>query len=233
MKLAVISDIHGNHFGLRAVLKRIKSFKINKVLILGDFVGYYYWPEKVINMLSKFDCSAVAGNHEFLLKKSMEDKNFLHQVNVKYGNGIEQAIKKLSKKEIEWLTNLPENKIIHIEKETFFLCHGSPWNNNEYVYPNKFCKFKHRYSDYPYRWILQGHTHYPMIKKNEDSIIINPGSVGQPRDGSGKAQWAMIDIKNRITKFFNEVYNSEELLETVEKINPELPYLKNILIGKK
>lgn len=233
MKLAVISDIHGNHLGLRAVLEKIKALKIKRILILGDFVGYYYWPEIVINELCNFNYIAIKGNHEDILKNYLIDREYRNRINIKYGNGIDFAIKKIKKKDLDWLINLPEKKELKISGNNFLLCHGAPWDKNEYVYPNKFGKFRRKYLNLPFKWILQGHTHYPMIKVLPNSIVLNPGSVGQPRDGSVGAQWAMIDTKNNIAEQFCEKYDNSKIISKVKEINPELPYLANILKGKK
>ena len=233
MKIAVISDIHGNHLALKAVLKKIKTLRIKKILILGDFVGYYYWPEIVIKELNKFNYIAIKGNHEDMLKDYLSDKEVRKKINIKYGHGINFALKKLKKKDLDWLINLPDRKILRISGNNILLCHGAPWNKNEYIYPNKFYKFKKKYLEFPFKWILQGHTHYPMIQVLDNSIVVNPGSVGQPRDGSCGAQWAMIDTKNNIAEQFCEDYDNSKIISKVEEMNPEIPYLANILKGKK
>ena len=64
MKIAVLSDIHGNHIALQKVLNEIKNTNIRKIFIAGDFIGYYFWPKEVLSMISGLDVIAIQGNHE-------------------------------------------------------------------------------------------------------------------------------------------------------------------------
>ena len=69
MKVAVLSDIHGNHYALKEVLNIARNEKVEKLLVLGDIVGYYYHPEKVMDMIKDWDYELIKGNHEILLEK--------------------------------------------------------------------------------------------------------------------------------------------------------------------
>ena len=73
-----------------------------------------------------------------LIKNKEKLKHYIS----KYGNGIRIALKKLKRKHINFIKKLPNTKKITINKKKILLCHGSPWKNNEYIYPNKFIKFK-------------------------------------------------------------------------------------------
>lgn len=108
MKIGVISDIHGNHYALQEVLKVAKIEGIEKLLVLGDIVGYYYHPEIVLEMLSDWDCEIIKGNHEELLQALYEDKIDGEILKKKYGKGHEEALKK------PWRE--------YIEKVVFFTC---------------------------------------------------------------------------------------------------------------
>ena len=72
MKIAVLSDIHGNNFALDDVLKECKLENVEKLLILGDIVGYYYHPELVLKMLSEWEYEIIKGNHEVILQELHE-----------------------------------------------------------------------------------------------------------------------------------------------------------------
>ena len=74
MRIAFISDIHGNYDALKAVLKDIKKLKIDKVYCLGDIVNYYYEPHKCINILIRKKIKSIKGNHENILFKTLKNK---------------------------------------------------------------------------------------------------------------------------------------------------------------
>ena len=73
MRLAIISDIHGNYDALKAVLKDIKKFKINEIYCLGDIVNYYYEPHKCIDIFIKKKIKSIKGNHENILFKTLKN----------------------------------------------------------------------------------------------------------------------------------------------------------------
>ena len=69
MKIGVLSDIHGNHIALEAVLTEAVSLDINRLCVLGDMVGYYYHPDRVLEMLKAWPVDVIQGNHERMLRK--------------------------------------------------------------------------------------------------------------------------------------------------------------------
>ena len=79
------------------------------------------------------------------------------------------------------------------------------------------------------KWVVQGHTHYPMIRKFENISVINPGSVGQPRNKDQGAQWALLDTESDKIEHFCEQYDSSEVVMESKKRHPEIPYLADVL----
>ena len=72
MKIGVISDIHANIFALDNVLKEMSKYDVSKILVAGDLIGYYYWPKEVVSrLMTDEDVFCIAGNHEKLLKNSL------------------------------------------------------------------------------------------------------------------------------------------------------------------
>ena len=80
MKLAILSDIHGNHIALQTVLAAIKHYEIDKLVVAGDFVGYYFWPRDVIELLESWDIIAIRGNHEEMLIKAENNSEYLQPI---------------------------------------------------------------------------------------------------------------------------------------------------------
>ncbi len=230
LKLGILSDIHGNYFALEAVLNSARKHNVDMILIAGDFIGYYFWPKEVFNLLSSWKVTAVRGNHEELLEKAHDNPVFLNQINKIYGCGLRIALNTLSKSQIEWLISLPHPCEIIIDKLRILLCHGSPWNINQYVYPDLEDIVLSKLSMMDYNCIILGHTHYPMIIRHNASVIVNPGSVGQPRNREPGAHWAMIDSETLEINMFQEQYDIDKVIDQAMKREPELPYLSEVLV---
>jgi predicted phosphodiesterase len=93
MKVGVLSDIHGNHYALKKVLESARNEKVEKLLILGDLVGYYYHPEIVLSLISEWDYDIIKGNHEIILQELKENRLDSKELKTKYGSGHELALK--------------------------------------------------------------------------------------------------------------------------------------------
>ena len=232
MKVAVISDIHGNFDALVVVLEKAKSENVTHLLILGDIVGYYYHPEKIMDLLSQWSFDIIKGNHEKILEELMIDSSLNESIRLKYGSGHMEAIDKLTKDQLSFLINLPENKTVQFGEICLLMCHGSPWSNDFYIYPD--CKKEtiKKCDILGYDFVLIGHSHYPFAIKNENSILLNPGSVGQSRQTGAKASWCIINMDNSCVQFFITDYNTNNLLKEVSEKDPEIKYLTEILKRK-
>ena len=229
MKLGLLSDIHGNCYALKAVLDALKCKDVDTLIITGDFVGYYFWPAEVFNLLKNWDVVAVCGNHDRMLESAINDKSYRLKVLKKYGSGLDIALKELDKKTIRWLMHLPNLLRYETKDGDVLLCHGSPWDGDEYVYPDLNDESLNRYAGLKARWVVQGHTHYPMHKKIGDISVINPGSVGQPRNRQTGAQWALLDTESGEVTHFCEQYDLSKVIKESDKRHPEITYLTNIL----
>ena len=75
MKIGLLADIHANAHALEAVLKSAKEKKVEKLLCCGDYVGYYYEPDRVIALLDEWDWDGISGNHETMLLDWLNEKN--------------------------------------------------------------------------------------------------------------------------------------------------------------
>lgn len=220
MKICILSDIHGNYEALKKCIGEAKKDGIKTILCLGDYVGYYYEPEKCIDLLIKEKAICIKGNHEDIFLELLKNKKKLPLFIAKYGNGINLAIKKLNTKHINFIKKLKVNKEIVIDNLKFLLSHGSPWDPNLYIYPNKFKKYVDTFKKYKCDFILLGHTHIQMKKKMNKKIVLNPGSVGQPRDGDYLAKWAIIDTKTKKIIFKKTKFDSTSLVKKINNYDP-------------
>jgi putative phosphoesterase len=229
MKVGVISDIHGNHYALEAVLENAKKDGIEKLLVLGDIVGYYYHPEIVLNMLSEWDYEIIKGNHEVILQDLKENKIDPEVVKEKYGRGHEQALKNIDSETQEWLFSLPVQKTIIIDSVSFQLNHGSPSSINEYIYPDAAVLQLEKCDSKDHDFVLIGHSHYSFSFRCTNSTLINCGSVGQSRQKGGLASWAVINTANKSFEIKATPYNTTALLEEIKMFESTIGYSSKVL----
>ena len=232
MRLAILSDIHGNYDALNAVLEECKKYKIEQYLCLGDYVGYYYEPKKVWDRIHQLNGVKIKGNHEDLLNGSLSSRVIRNQIKEKYGTGHQVAQNQLSREEIKQLYNLPKKKLIQIRKYTFELNHGSPWDQSIYLYPDTDPEILEKANNPAIDFVLVGHSHYPFIKKLTHSTIINPGSVGQNRKKGGVASWAFVDLEEIKIKIISTKYRVKSLAKKVKINDPDKTYNYSILFRK-
>jgi predicted phosphodiesterase len=204
MKILIISDIHANLTALEAVLNDAGTF--DAVWCLGDLVGYGPDPNECVERVSSLpNLACVIGNHDAAALRRIEVDSF----NPEARSAILWTQQKLTAPNVAFLENLPETQTF----ELFTLVHGSPrqpvW---EYLLDTRTATVNFDHFDTPY--CLVGHTHLPMMYYlsedllsarliiSEDTTqlalapraILNPGSVGQPRDRDPRAAYAILDI---------------------------------------
>jgi putative phosphoesterase len=229
MKIALLGDIHGNDSALEAVLKAARSAGIYRLLITGDLIGYYFSPARVLELLEGWECDIVRGNHEDMLIEAMRRPSSLEKINAVYGSGIRLALEQLTSTQLNKVCNLPHPLRLNIDGKNILLCHGAPKDVNRYIYPNATHEVIEEISSGKSDLIVMGHTHYPMLIKHKDKILVNPGSVGQPRNRLPGAQWAILDTEDCSVQFKTEKYDYCALMKECEKLHPELPYLADVL----
>ena len=232
MKIAIISDIHGNFDALVEVLQGVKKEGIEHLIILGDIVGYYYHPDKIMDELSKWNCYIIKGNHEYILEKLIANPSIGESIRLKYGSGHQEAKKKLTSRQLGFLKNLPDTNSIQFNGVSIMMSHGSPWSNDYYIYPDCSRETLRKCDLKEYDFVLIGHSHYAFAVHNNSSILINPGSVGQSRQIGGKADWCIINTANKCFQFISTDYNVQNLLKEVSEKDPDVKYLTSILKRK-
>jgi predicted phosphodiesterase len=229
LKVAVLSDIHGNRFALEEVLKEALQIGVEKLLVLGDIVGYYYHPEVVLEMLSKWDYEIIKGNHEVLLQDLKEGKIDPEVMKKKYGRGHEQALIKIDSKTQDWLFSLPEQKSVRINNVYFQMNHGSPSSIDEYIYPDASIEQLEKCNSIQHDFVLIGHSHYAFSFRCANSTLINCGSVGQSRQKGGLAFWVVINTENKSFEIKATPYDVSQLLKEIEMFELKIGYSSKIL----
>lgn len=209
MKIGIISDIHSNIYGLKSVLKKLQNTDL--ILCAGDIVGYYTFVNEVIEEIRKKNIQSILGNHDaYLLKIIPAPDNPIKKKSIKYTKKI------ITKKNLDYLKKIADlSQELKIDNLKIKMYHGSPWNKFEgYIYPNyqNFNKFKHIDADL----IILGHTHWPMIKRVNKTIIVNPGSCGQPRDYNPKASFAIFDTKTKNISIKRVNYKIDQVCQAIQ-----------------
>lgn len=229
MKIGIISDIHGNHYALEQVLASAKQNKIDKLLILGDMVGYYYHPDTAMDMLKNWDYDLIRGNHERIMEQLAVGDIEISSLKEKYGTSHQIAIEKLSQPQFNELVNAPEKKVIEVDGVNILMCHGSNWDPNYYLYPDTSIKVLEKCNEPAMDFVVIGHSHYQFAYRNTKSTLINVGSVGQSRSVGGVANWAVINTLNKSFELKSTTYDTSRLLQEIKRVNPKVNYLQEIL----
>ena len=188
---AIISDIHGNSLAFEAVLKDIQSRGIEKIINLGDYFFGALEPERVAGLMRQNPMLCISGN---------TDREILQAIDSAFTkDGMDRVVTGLSAQSIAWLRGLPKTSICD---DLFFVCHGTPESDDEYLLEKVTPHGVFVYNDdelisktanIRQRIILCGHSHVNrVIYLSNDKIILNPGSVGLPAYlGTGEHRFAM------------------------------------------
>jgi putative phosphoesterase len=231
MRLAIISDVHANADALAAILRAISINEAEALVVAGDIVGYYFEPKRTLELLRGYEkpIYMVRGNHEEMLLRAFNSDAELAMITEKYGPGIQLALNQLSISEIKWITSLPHPLEINNLGCSILLCHGSPANPSQYIYPDTPLDCLLQRMNYIPDVLITGHTHYPMVKKFGTCLVVNPGSVGQPRNRVPGAHWAMLDTQTISAEQFVEPYDFSSIQASCMHLAPQLPYLSEVL----
>lgn len=233
MKIGLLGDIHGNAFALETVLNSAEKHSVEKLLITGDFVGYYFQPKKVLDLLSNWDYKAVKGNHEVMLCRSRLDSEYLLDIDSRYGSGVRTALEELTEDELDKLCSFPHPLSITLDNRQILLCHGSPHDIDVYLYPDTDLSVLDEQILTDFDVIVTGHTHYPMSRViSKHTMIVNPGSVGQPRNRRPGAHWAILDTKTLQVSFYCDHYDTTSLLKECKRRHPGLNFLSEVILRK-
>lgn len=230
MKIAVISDIHANIEALDRVLRDIDANGCSLILLLGDLVGYYYDSKEVVTRVRQDDrFTVIRGNHEEIFARCLIDDEFDKKMYLKYGSGYRSCRDTLSQDDIDWLIALPSDKTLEIEGVRIGMFHGSDKSTGEYIYPDVASDRLDRMIK-GFDFIFLGHTHYPVVFAQGETTIVNPGSVGQPRDIGSLASYVILNTQNNSVALKRVPFPSFALRFQCEKNDPQYPYLSEVFL---
>ncbi len=225
MRVAVLSDIHANLVALDAVIASFGS--VDAVWHLGDVVGYGPEPDGVVERLGEIGAVGVRGNHD----AAAAGGNEIDWFNPEAKAAMQWTRRRISGPTRHWLESLP---LTHTA-DRFMLVHGSPreplW---EYIVSVPIARANLAALATPFG--LYGHTHLPMVFAEKDGrveqiepgtgssfslagrrALVNPGSVGQPRDGITTASYLLIDTDAERCTWQRTPYDIEAVQATMTK----------------
>ena len=225
MRIAVLSDIHGNLPALEAVLATFRPY--DAIWQLGDVVGYGPQPNEVVALLASEKALGVRGNHDSAAVGELDTDAF----NDDARTAIEWTMGELTDETRTWLANLNQRE----ELEGFTLVHGSPRDPTwEYVYAVSIARAN--ISRFSTTHCLVGHTHVPLVYRqagtkiepwvpragsqfgfDERRALINPGSVGQPRDGDPRASGMLLDTEQMTAEWRRVEYPIEKVQKLMQQ----------------
>jgi len=187
MRILILADIHGNWPALKALQE-----PCDVCLCLGDLVDYALDPAPCIDWVRRNAHHVVRGNH---------DHGAAQNVTVQGRNGFRYLTsvtrpltrERLGEDDLRYLSRLPLTQMLTLDDTRFLLVHATPRDPlDEYAKPDvEF--WERRLRDVEADVICVGHTHQPYVLQVGDKLVINPGSIGQPRDGDPRASYAVID----------------------------------------
>lgn len=209
MRYAILSDVHGNLEAFQAVLDNVETEDIQKIIFLGDIVGYGANPKECMDILREKTSDVVAGNHDWAAAGKTNLQNF----NSVAREAIEWTISALSKEHLDFLAQLPLKK----EEDCFSFAHSSPLHPQEWNYIFSGYEALRNLQTLKKNLCFVGHSHIPtvflltefeelffstsfseIILEENVSFLINVGSVGQPRDSSHLASYGILDTEKKV-----------------------------------
>ncbi|MEQ8856460.1 YfcE family phosphodiesterase [Gimesia sp.] len=187
MRVLVISDIHSNW----AALSSLKE-EFDYCLCIGDLVDYGTDPVPCIEWVKQHATACVRGNHDHAVAQRVEAKGSTGFRKLAcFTRPLHWDL--LDRVRMKYLARLPISQQITIEGVTFYLVHGTPRDPlDEYLGENE-AGWTSRLQGINANFVCVGHTHLPFHLDLGDKQVINPGSVGQPRDGDPRCSYAIIE----------------------------------------
>ncbi|QDT65567.1 metallophosphoesterase family protein [Calycomorphotria hydatis] len=211
MKILLLADIHSNWPALAAIQESFDA-----CLFAGDLVDYGPHPTECINWAMKHVTAGIRGNHDHAVAQRIAGK----------GKGTYRAWsseirplqwKSLNGRQMKYLARLPLTKHLHLGDQSFYLVHGTPRDPLDEYLGAQPEVWENRLEGIDADFVVVGHTHIPFAIEVGKTTVINPGSVGQPRDGNPHAAYAIIE--NGRVEFRRVEYDVNQTIQAIEQLS--------------
>jgi putative phosphoesterase len=236
-RLALITDIHGNHLALKAVLDDIKKRGVDAVYCLGDLVGYAPFPNEVVDIIRQKGIPTLMGNYDdgvgfdrFICGCDFpnDEARLEGEKSLAWTKGHMTGDNKA------FLRSLPEEIRIEDDGRSILLVHGSPRALNEDIpqdTPEETLDeiFKQAKADV----LCVGHTHKPFYRLFKGNWVINAGSVGRPKHGDPNAVYCLLTIDKQLQIEFPKVsYDAEAVAKAILAAGLPSAFAEQVRTGK-
>ncbi len=212
MRILLISDIHGNWPALQAVATEPHDL----CLCLGDLVDYGLDPAPCIDWVRQNARWTVRGNHDHGVAQNVTVNG---KVGYKYLSGITRGLsrERLQDSDFRFLARLPLTQVLTLDNTRFLLVHATPRDPLDEYAPNDVEFWSRRLQQIDSDVICVGHTHQPYVLEVGGKLVINPGSVGQPRDGDPRASFAVLEPDTKKVELRRVEYPVEETVRVIQE----------------
>lgn len=209
MLIGLISDVHSNIVALKAVLEELDELGVKIILHAGDIVGYNPYPDETIDLFKKKKIVSILGNHDRAFMTG-DTSDF----NPYAAEAMEWTRNAASRDSLNYILRLKDTVTVDANGERIVLFHKSPNNFQEYIYPGDVTP--DLLSNIDGDVLVLGHTHIPFIMDyGTRGLVVNPGSVGQPRDGNPDASFAVLDTVTRKIELKRTKYDIEKVIRDI------------------
>lgn len=239
MRIAVLSDVHGNLPALEAVLDALKPY--DAVWQLGDVVGYGPQPDEVVARLAAEGAIGVRGNHDSAAIGELSTEDFNDDARA----AVEWTAERMEPATREWLAQMPLRDV----EAPFTLVHGSPRDPTwEYVFTAGVARAN--LAEFSTAHCLVGHTHVPLVFRQRGSgmetiaprpgapmrldgqrLVVNPGSVGQPRDGDPRSSALVLDTDTGVLEWRRVEYPIEHVQKLMAQVGLPVKLIARLQFG--
>ena len=198
MKIALLADVHANVMALKAVLADLRG--VDHIVCAGDVVGYYPDANEVCDLLKRIGAQVIRGNHDAYVTGTLEPIPDVASM-----ARTAWTRRTLTSANYKWLARLDVEAQVSSTPGIIRVRHANPWDEEERLFPDS-----PRLAAIPIghaEVLVLGHTHYPMLVRRGAGMIVNPGSVGQPRDWNPLASYAVLDSNGPTVEFRRVQYD--------------------------
>ena len=232
MRYLIVSDMHGNCDAFAAVLRHVRRKRFDRTLVLGDLVGYGAGPNQVVEAVRELsgEVFQVRGNHDKVVAGVEDGRNF----NPAALQAARWTSERLTPANLRVVRDLPQGPLTVDERVA--ICHGSPLDEDAYVFSDFDAYQIFAAHEAPVTFF--GHTHIPslflkhpggievaLLRGESGAIrieegfqyLLNPGSVGQPRDRDPRASFMTYDSRRRLVRWQRVAYPVEKAQERILK----------------
>ncbi|HDY74157.1 MAG TPA: metallophosphoesterase [Euryarchaeota archaeon] len=219
MEIAVLADVHANLPALEAVLEDIGDLD---VFCCGDLVGYNPFPNETVELFRRQGILGIMGNHDYAVVSGDSSR-----LNAPAKKVVEWTAKELSADNLKFLSSLPKS----YEDERFSAFHGSPCDPLfDYIFQNTSDEILTSFIGKSSILIL-GHTHLPFTREIKGKLVLNPGSVGQPRDHNSRAAYAVLDLEKQSAVIRRVKYDVDSVAREIRRQGLPLEFAERLYSG--